>query len=114
MGLFAWGADFPAAGAFFLSVLSCRSFHENPITSLNLAQYCNARADKLASKAQAEELTDPAAARTLWAQIDRTLTNQAPWVPVIDESPVGFVSSRVGNYQMAPGYTDLIDQMWVR
>jgi YVTN family beta-propeller protein len=114
MGLFAWGADFPAAGAFFLSVLSCRSFHENPITGLNLAQYCNPRADKLASKAQAEELTDPTAARTLWAQVDRTLTNQAPWVPVIDESPVGFVSSRVGNYQMAPGYADLVDQMWVR
>jgi ABC-type transport system substrate-binding protein len=111
MGLFGWGADFPAAGGFFLSVLSCRSFHD---TSSNLAQYCDPRADKLASKAQAEELTDPAAARTLWAQVDRTLTNQAPWVPVIDESPVGFVSSRVGNYQMAPGYTDLVDQMWVR
>src|SRR5215472_686270 len=50
MGLFAWGADFPAAGGFFFSVLSC--------TISNIAQFCDPRADKLASKAQAEELTD--------------------------------------------------------
>jgi YVTN family beta-propeller protein len=114
MGLNAWGADFPAAGSFISSVLSCRSFDAAPTYTLNQAEYCDPRADRLASKAQAEELTDPAAARTLWAQVDRTITNQAPWVPVIDEALAGFVSSRVGNYQLSPGYADLVDQMWVR
>jgi YVTN family beta-propeller protein len=114
LGLNAWGADFPAAGSFISSVLSCRSFYAAPTSTLNQAEYCDPRADKLASKAQAEELTDPAAARTLWAQVDRTITNQAPWVSIIDEALAGFVSSRVRNYQLSPGYAELVDQMWVR
>src|SRR5262249_42899316 len=99
MGLFGWGADFPAAGGFFPPLLSCRAFYQDPSSTGNLAEYCDPRVDKLTTKAQAAQLTDPAAARTLWAQVDRTVTNQAPWVPVIDEAPTGFVSSRVGNYQ---------------
>jgi len=114
MGLFAWGPDFPAAGAFFLPVLSCRSFHEDPTNTLNLAEYCDPRVDKLASKAQAAQLTNPATARRLWAQVDRIVTDQAPWVPILNEALAGFVSSRVGNYQQSPGYADLVDQMWVR
>ena len=114
MGLFAWGADFPAAGTFFLPLLSCRSYDENPTDTFNLAEYCDPRVDELASKAQAAQLTDPAAARRLWAQVDRIVTDQAPWVPILNESPAGFVSSRVGNYQQSPGYADLLDQMWVR
>jgi len=114
MGLFAWGADFPSAGAFFLPVLSCRSFHEAPTSTDNLAEYCDPRLDKLASKAQAAQLTNPATARRLWAQVDRIVTNQAPWVPILNESLAGFVSSRVGNFQESPGYAYMLDQMWVR
>jgi peptide/nickel transport system substrate-binding protein len=114
MGLFAWGADFPAAGAFFLPVLSCRSFHEAPSGPSNLAEYCDPRADKLASRALAAQPTNAATARRLWAQVDRLVTDQAPWVPILNESLAAFVSARVGNYQEAPGYAYLLDQMWVR
>jgi peptide/nickel transport system substrate-binding protein len=114
MGLFAWGADFPAAGAFFLPVLSCRSFREAPAGPGNLAEYCDPRTDKLARRAQAAQLTNPATARRLWAQVDRIVTDQAPWAPILNESLAGFVSARVGNYQEAPGYAYLGDQMWVR
>jgi YVTN family beta-propeller protein len=114
IGLFAWGADFPAAGAFFLPVLSCRSFHEAPSGPGNLAEYCDPRADKLASRAQAAQLPNAATARRLWAQVDRLVTDQAPWVPILNESLAGFVSARVGNYQEAPAYAYLLDQMWVR
>ena len=114
MGLFGWGADFPAAGAFFLPVLSCRSFHEDPTYTFNLAEYCDPRADKLASKAQEAQLPNAATARRLWAQVDRIVTDQAPWVPILNESLAGFVSARVGNYQEAPAYAYLVDQMWVR
>jgi ABC-type transport system substrate-binding protein len=109
MGLFAWGADFPAAGAFILPVLSCRSFHEAPSGAGNLAEYCDPRADRLASRAQAAQ--NPAAARRLWARVDRLVTDQAPWVPILNESLAAFVSSRVGNYQEAPAYAYLLDQM---
>ena len=43
------------------------------------------------------------------------VTDQAPWVPVFDESfSTGFVSARIGNYQDSPFYGPLLDQMWVR
>jgi peptide/nickel transport system substrate-binding protein len=97
-----------------MPVLSCRSFHGDPTDTLNLAGYCDPRADKLARRAQAAQLTNPATARRLWAQVDRIVTNQAPWVPILNEALAGFVSARVGNYQQSPGYADLVDQMWVR
>lgn len=114
MGLFSWGADFAAAGDFFRPVLSCRSYYENPTETYNLAEYCNPRADMLARHAEAAQLTDPALARRRWQQVDHVITDDAPWVPLFDDSEAGFVSARVGNYQDSPVYTDLVDQMWVR
>ena len=57
---------------------------------------------------------DPAAARKLWAQVDRVVTGQAPWVPINNRSSTMFVSARVGNYQESPVYGTLLDQIWVR
>ena len=108
-------ADIPAASDFFLPVLTCRSFYQNPASTDNLAEFCDPHADQLASQAQAAQQTDPAAARRLWAQVDRIVTDQAPWVPIFNESGTWFVSARVGNYQESPYYTGpLLDQMWVR
>jgi YVTN family beta-propeller protein len=113
IGPTSWGADFPAPSTFFLS-LTCRSFYENPAYTANYAEYCSPRVDKLAAEAQAEQLTDPATARMLWAHVDRAVTDQAPWVPVFNGSWTVFVSSRVGNCQIHANYGPLLDQMWVR
>jgi peptide/nickel transport system substrate-binding protein len=109
-----WNADFPAPSTFFLPLLSCRSFYQSPSNTPNWAGFCDPHVDQLASKAQAAQLTDPAAARRLWAQVDRTVTNQAPLVPVYNETSAAFVSARAGNYQSSPAYGPLLDQMWVR
>ncbi len=93
-------------------LLSCQSADE-PGTS-NWAGFCDPHVDALASQARAAQLTDPAAARRLWAQADRIVTDQAPYVPVLNSTDAGFVSSRVGNYQESPVYSSLLDQMWVR
>ncbi len=114
MGGAAWGPDFPSASDFFLQVLTCRSFYEDPTNTDNYADFCDPHVDKLASQAQATQLTDPAAARRLWAHVDRIVTNQAPWVPVYNGESIAFVSARVGNYQESPQYGPLLDQMWVR
>ena len=114
LGLESWGADFPAASTFFLPVLTCRSFYRDPTNTNNHAGFCDPHVDKLVSEAQARQLTDPAAARRLWAQVDRIVTNKAPWVPVLNEALTEFVSSRVGNYQESAEYGPLFDQMWVR
>jgi YVTN family beta-propeller protein len=108
-----WGPDFPAPSTFFHTVLSCQSFNSDPTNSLNYAEYCNPTVDTLAGQAQAEQLTDPAAARKLWARVDRIVTNDAPWIPVVDESSTVFVSARAGNYQESPGYGPLLDQIWI-
>ena len=115
IGSAGWGADFPTASNFLRTALSCRSFNQNPASTANLAEFCDPHADKLADQAQAAQQTDPAAARKLWASIDRIVTDQAPWVPVLTASPTVFVSARVGNCQVSPYYYGpLLDQIWVR
>jgi peptide/nickel transport system substrate-binding protein len=115
LGLTGWLADIPAPSDYFLPVLTCRSFYQDPTSTDNLAEFCDPHADQLARSAQAAQQTDPAAARRLWAQVDRVVTDQAPWVPIFNRSESWFVSARVGNYQDSPYYTGpLLDQMWVR
>jgi ABC-type transport system substrate-binding protein len=110
--LLGWAADFPAPSGFFGPLLSCQSADE-PATN-NEAGFCDPHLDTLVSQAQAAQLTDPATARKLWAQADRIVTDQAPYVPVSNHAEAGFVSSRVGNCQLSPVYGPLVDQMWVR
>ena len=107
-----WGADFPSPSTFFRPLLSCQSADE-PVTN-NWARFCDRHVDTLTSQAQAAQLTDPAEARRLWAQADRIVTDQAPYVPIDNGGTAGFVSSRAGNYQASPVYGPLLDQMWVR
>ena len=107
-----WGADFPAPSGFFRPLLSCQSADES--ASNNWAEFCDPQIDALAGQAQAAQLTDPAAARRLWAQADRIVTDQAPYVPVFNQTLAGVVSSRAGNCQISPQYGPLLDQMWVR
>ena len=109
LGTTGWEANIPTASDFFLPVLTCGSYY-------NLARFCDPHIDQLASEAEADQQTDPAAARKLWASIDRTVTGQAPWVPILNESQFAFfVSARVGNYQDSPSYGGpLLDQIWIR
>jgi peptide/nickel transport system substrate-binding protein len=106
------GRRLPSPSTFFIPLLSCRSADE-PGTN-NWARFCDRHVDALTSQAQAAQLTDPAAARRLWAQADRIVTDQAPYVPIENGGTAGFVSSRAGNYQESPVYGPLLDQMWVR
>ena len=115
MGPTGWVADIPTPSDYFLPVLTCRSFDQDPASTANLAEFCDPQADQLASKAQAAQQTDPAAARGVWAQADRVVTGLAPWVPIFNESGIWFVSARVRNCQESPYYAGpLLDQMWVR
>jgi peptide/nickel transport system substrate-binding protein len=115
IGAVGWAADFPTPSNYFVPVLTCRSFYENPASTANLAEFCDPHADALASQAQAAQQTDPATARKLWASIDRIVTDQAPWVPILTGATTVFVSARVGNYQESPYYYGpLLDQIWIQ
>ncbi len=115
VGLAGWVANIPTASDFFVPALSCRSFDQHPARAANLAEFCDPHVDQLADNAQAAQQTDPAAARRLWAQADQLVTDQAPWVPILNLGGSVFVSARAGNYQDSPYYAGpLLDQMWVQ
>jgi YVTN family beta-propeller protein len=115
LGLSGWAADIPSSSEFFDQLLTCRSFDQNPASTNNLAEFCDPRVDQTVRRARAAQQADPAAARRLWAQADRTVTDQAPWVPLFNESDLWFTSARVHNCQESPYYGGpLLDQMWVR
>lgn len=40
--------------------------------------------------------------------------DEAAAVPLVNQRVVGFVSERVGNYQLHPQWLTLLDQLWVR
>jgi hypothetical protein len=83
---------------------SCRSFCQDPASTPNWAGFCDPHLDNLASQTQAAQVTDPAAARSRWTQVDRIAADQAPYVPVYNDAGAIFVSSRVANYQASPLY----------
>ena len=63
--------------------------------AMTWARFCDPHVDTLTSPAPAQ-LTDRAAARRLWAQADRIVTDQAPYVPIDNGGTAGFVSPGPG------------------
>ena len=74
----------------------------NSNSNINLAEYCDPAADSLIHRAQAAQATDPGAAGRLWADADRTIINDAPWIPLINDKEAALTSARVGNYRTTP------------
>jgi YVTN family beta-propeller protein len=102
-----WLADFPAASNFMVTNLSCGGFN-------NVLDFCDPQLDRLATRASRLQLTDPPAARELWARLDRGFVDQAALVPLINPALVDFVSERLGNYQRHPVWHVLLSRVWVR
>jgi peptide/nickel transport system substrate-binding protein len=109
-----WYQDYPAASDFINVLLGCDSFIPNSNASPNLAEYCDKKIQAKIEKALGLGVEDPAAANRLWAQIDRAITDQAPWVSMFNPKFVDFVSKRVGGYQFNPQWYFLLDQAWVQ
>jgi ABC-type transport system substrate-binding protein len=104
-----WGIDYPDTSAMLLPIVGCGS-------ASNTFSFCEARIDRDMARAVALEINRPQAAARLWANVDRDVTDEAPWVPYLNERSVDVVSARTGNYvftaQGAAG--PLYDQLWVR
>jgi peptide/nickel transport system substrate-binding protein len=60
------------------------------------------------------QANDSAAAGALWAEIDRAIVNQAPYLWLVNPIAIDFVSERVDNYQRSPQWDALLNQLWVR
>ena len=52
-------------------------------------------------------------AGTVWAALDRMLTDDAARLPLYNQRSTVVLSDRVGNYLSNPKYGPLFGQMWV-
>ena len=81
----------------------------------NLSEFCDPQLDAEINSALAAESSNSPDTAALWAQADRTVTDEAPVVPLTTESEIDLVSPRVGNYQYsAQADLELVDQLWLR
>lgn len=108
-----WSADWPAASSL-IGKLTCASFIPNSVRTFDNSEFCDPAIDRQISRAEELDLTDRAAAERLWQRLDRTLTNEAIWLPTLTSKQTDVLSARAGDYQYNPFWGTLVDQLWVR
>jgi YVTN family beta-propeller protein len=112
LGTMGWYSDFPSSALRYL--FSCASFLPESAANRNFSAFCDRGVDAKMARASDLQASDPVRANALWAQADRMLVDRAAAVPLVNQHIVGFVSERVGNYQLHPQRLTLLDQLWVR
>ena len=90
------------------------SFPATALATTDASEFCDPALDRQIARAAAQQATNPAAAASLWAQLDRKLTDLAILVPTVTPNEIDFLSSRVRNYLYNPVWGALIDQFWIR
>jgi len=117
VGLTGWLSDYPAASNFVLPLATCAKtlagIAGGEVFNANMTQFCSPTIDALTERALGVQQDDPAAARDRWAEVDRALTDAAPFVAWGTLRSAYLVSSRTGNVQGHATYGLLITQMWV-
>jgi peptide/nickel transport system substrate-binding protein len=108
------GLLYPSASQVLQANFACQSFMPNSTGSSNWSEFCDHRLDAQVNSALAAEGNNSPSTATLWAQADRTATDQAPAVPLTTKPDIHLVSARVGNYQYSFQLGVLLDQLWVR
>lgn len=105
VGLSGWLLDYPAPSSF-LEQFRCGA--------ADPADFCDPAVDARVAAARRLQERDPAAADAEWAELDRTLTDRAAWIPYANPRDVRLVSERVGNLVTHPVWRLALDQTWVR
>jgi peptide/nickel transport system substrate-binding protein len=111
MAFDAFLADYPAASNFITQMFRCQGTYSPSAAS---AGFCDPKIDAMIDRATRLQLGDPAAAGALWADVERAIVDQAPYVWLENGIGVEFVSERVGNYQWSLQWGSLLNQLWVR
>ncbi len=102
-----WLANYPDPSSYLPQFFGCDGGNSN-------GYYCNPARGRHMQRAGLLELSDPAKARAHWESIDRQLTDDAVWVPTVNERQVDLVSKRLRNYEYNPVWGFLADQSWLR
>lgn len=109
-----WYMDYPAASNFLNVLFGCDSFHPGSDASINISGFCDTEIDARMKAAMTLGATDPAAANTEWAAIDRAVMEKAPAVPLFTPNRVDLVSARTGNFEYSNVFKWLIANSWVQ
>jgi peptide/nickel transport system substrate-binding protein len=109
-----WFQDYPAASDFLNVLLGCQDFVPNSNASPNISEFCDKKIQAEMDAAGKQGITDPTGANAKWAQVDRDVTDQAPWVAMFNPKYVNFVSKRVKGFIFSPQWYFLIDQASVK
>jgi peptide/nickel transport system substrate-binding protein len=108
MAFAGFAADYPAPSNFIVNKLTCGA------SFTPFSGFCDPRIEAMIDRAVMMQADDPAAAGALWAEIDRAIVDQAPFLWLVNPIAVEFVSERVGNYQWSLQWASLLNQLWVR
>jgi peptide/nickel transport system substrate-binding protein len=107
--LYQWADDYPAPSDFLYGALSCNAYAPASSANADLAEFCDPALDNQMRHALEVQLTNRSASAPLWASIDRSVTDMAPWAALFNPKWVSFVSSRIGGFQFNPVWYWLID-----
>ncbi|MGH2887141.1 MAG: ABC transporter substrate-binding protein, partial [Solirubrobacteraceae bacterium] len=107
-------APYPSASQLIDIYFGCQYFIPNSPLNGNIAEFCDPKLDAKIRRALEGESNDSPDVGRLWAEADRTVTDDAPLVPLVVPSYIIFVSKRVGNYQASAAQGALQDQLWIR
>ena len=108
------GLPYPSASQVLQADFACRSFVPRSAVNSNWSEFCDRRLDAEIDGALTAEASNAPDTAALWAEADRTATNQAPAVPLTTNTSIDLVAARVGNYQYSFAQGVLLDQLWVR
>jgi peptide/nickel transport system substrate-binding protein len=109
----AWYQDYPAPSDFLNVLLGCGSIHKNSDASPNIAEFCDPAIQTLINQAESAEATNPTKAASLWTQVDKMDTQQAPWVDLYNPKQIDVLAKSVNGYEWNPQWYILIDQLWL-
>lgn len=114
ISLTTWYQDYPAPSNFLNVLFSCASFRPGSDSSINISGLCDKGLDADLAKAMSTGITDPKAAATLWAAIDRKVTDSAASAVLFNPNILDFTSKRLGNYVFSGQYYFLLNLAWVK
>jgi peptide/nickel transport system substrate-binding protein len=114
VGFFGWQPDYQAGSAFFAPLFTCDAYRPDTPYNMNPAGFCDPQLDNQIAHATTLQTVNVAAANRAWQAIDAKITDQAPWIPLINPLGIDLTSVRVGNYQRNPAFGVLLDQLWIQ
>ena len=79
-----------------------------------LYRFCAPEIDAMIERAKRMQVEDPVAAGELWAEVDRAIVDQAPYLWLVNPIDVAITSDRVGNFQRNSPWGILLNHLWVR